>query len=85
MLAHVPVKQMDFRPKAIFVATMTRRVLMAMDNEKLVDDRDYVGTAQVVLRGFQDAHEEQGHSLETGSYTVFISQWFRQIDKTIER
>lgn len=49
VLAHVPVNKMDFRPKAIFVATMTRRVLMAMDNEKLVDDRDYVGNKRLEL------------------------------------
>jgi DNA-directed RNA polymerase III subunit RPC2 len=34
VLAHVPVDGLDFRAKAIFVATMTRRVLMAMDDEK---------------------------------------------------
>lgn len=49
VLAHVPVINMDFRPKAIFVATMTRRVLMAIDDEKLVDDRDYVGNKRLEL------------------------------------
>ena len=49
VLAHVPVHGLDFRPKAIFVATMTRRVLMAMDDEKMVDDRDYVGNKRLEL------------------------------------
>jgi|ERR1700722_742645 len=49
VLAHVPVDGLDFRPKAIFVATMTRRVLMAMDDEKMVDDRDYVGNKRLEL------------------------------------
>lgn len=49
VLAHVPVNGLDFRPKAIFVATMTRRVLMAMDDEKMVDDRDYVGNKRLEL------------------------------------
>ena len=49
VLAHVPVTGMDFRPKAIFVSTMTRRVLMAMDDEKMVDDRDYVGNKRLEL------------------------------------
>ena len=49
VLAHVPVVNMDFRAKAIFVATMTRRVLMAMDDEKMVDDRDYVGNKRLEL------------------------------------
>ncbi|KAG1740148.1 beta and beta-prime subunits of DNA dependent RNA-polymerase [Suillus paluster] len=51
VLAHVPVMGLDFRSKAIFVATMTRRVLMAMDDEKMVDDRDYVGNKRLELAG----------------------------------
>jgi DNA-directed RNA polymerase III subunit RPC2 len=49
VLAHVPVPKMDLRGKAIFVATMTRRVLMAMNDEKMVDDRDYVGNKRLEL------------------------------------
>jgi DNA-directed RNA polymerase III subunit RPC2 len=49
VLAHIPVKGLNFRPKAIFVATMTRRVLMAIDDEKMVDDRDYVGNKRLEL------------------------------------
>ncbi|KAH9922304.1 beta and beta-prime subunits of DNA dependent RNA-polymerase [Epithele typhae] len=51
VLAHVPIHGLDFRPKAVFVATMTRRVLMAMDDEKMVDDRDYVGNKRLELAG----------------------------------
>ncbi|KAJ3509908.1 hypothetical protein NLJ89_g4971 [Agrocybe chaxingu] len=51
VLAHVPVKGLDFRSKAIFVATMTRRVLMAIDDEHMVDDRDYVGNKRLELAG----------------------------------
>ncbi|OBZ74954.1 DNA-directed RNA polymerase III subunit RPC2 [Grifola frondosa] len=51
VLAHVPVHGLDFRSKAVFVATMTRRVLMAMDDEKMVDDRDYVGNKRLELAG----------------------------------
>ncbi|KAF8235853.1 beta and beta-prime subunits of DNA dependent RNA-polymerase [Tricholoma matsutake] len=51
VLAHVPVSGLDFRSKAIFVATMTRRVLMALDDEKMVDDRDYVGNKRLELAG----------------------------------
>jgi DNA-directed RNA polymerase III subunit RPC2 len=49
VLAHVPVNSLDLRPKAIFVATMTRRVLMAMNDENMVDDRDYVGNKRLEL------------------------------------
>lgn len=49
VLAHVPVKGLDFRAKAVFVATMTRRVLMAIEDENMVDDRDYVGNKRLEL------------------------------------
>ena len=49
VLAHVTVKGIDLRPKAIFVGTMTRRVLMAMNDDKMVDDRDYVGNKRLEL------------------------------------
>jgi DNA-directed RNA polymerase III subunit RPC2 len=49
VLAHVTVKGIDLHPKAIFVGTMTRRVLMAMHDEKMVDDRDYVGNKRLEL------------------------------------
>ena len=52
VLAHVPVNGLNFRSKAIFVATMTRRVLMAIDDEKMVDDRDYVGNKRLELYVF---------------------------------
>jgi DNA-directed RNA polymerase III subunit RPC2 len=49
VLAHVPVEDGNFRPKVLYTATMTRRVMMAMANEKMVDDRDYVGNKRLEL------------------------------------
>lgn len=49
VLAHVPVENLDFRPKCIYIAIMIRRVLMAMANESLMDDRDYVGNKRLEL------------------------------------
>jgi DNA-directed RNA polymerase III subunit RPC2 len=49
VLAHVPVEDLNFRPKAIYIATMVRRVLMAMADTKSVDDRDYVGNKRLEL------------------------------------
>lgn len=49
VLAHVPVIKGDYRAKVIYVATMARRVLMAMKDPKLVDDRDYVGNKRLEL------------------------------------
>ena len=50
-IAHVPVNGLNFRPKAIYVAHMARRVLMAKHNPSLVDDRDYVGNKRLELAG----------------------------------
>jgi DNA-directed RNA polymerase III subunit RPC2 len=49
VLGHVPVRDMNFRPKSIYLATMARRVLMAMIDESMVDDRDYVGNKRLEL------------------------------------
>jgi DNA-directed RNA polymerase III subunit RPC2 len=49
VLAHVPVENGDFRPKAIYTATMTRRVLAVMVDPTQVDDRDYVGNKRLEL------------------------------------
>jgi DNA-directed RNA polymerase III subunit RPC2 len=47
--AHVPVENLNFRPKALYIAFMARRVLQAMANPALVDDRDYVGNKRLEL------------------------------------
>ncbi|KAH7871222.1 uncharacterized protein C8R40DRAFT_1162803 [Lentinula edodes] len=79
VLAHVPVNGLDFRSKAIFVATMTRRVLMAMNDEKMVDDRDYVGNKRLELAGqllallFEDLFKTYNSNLKTA------------IDKTLKK
>lgn len=49
VLGHVPVRDMNFRPKCIYLATMARRVLAAMIDEHMVDDRDYVGNKRLEL------------------------------------
>jgi DNA-directed RNA polymerase III subunit RPC2 len=51
VITHVPVVGLDFRPKALYVCFMVRRVLMAMHDSKLVDDRDYVGNKRLELAG----------------------------------
>lgn len=49
VLTHVPVVKLDLTAKAIYVATMCRRVLMAHGDPTLVDDRDYVGNKRLEL------------------------------------
>ncbi|EEB05618.1 DNA-directed RNA polymerase III complex subunit Rpc2 [Schizosaccharomyces japonicus yFS275] len=51
VLAHISVVNLDFRPKAVYVAMMARRVLMAMVDPSQVDDRDYVGNKRLELAG----------------------------------
>ncbi|KAI0124940.1 hypothetical protein BJ170DRAFT_482699 [Xylariales sp. AK1849] len=51
IIAHIPVDGLDFFPKAIYIALMTRRVLMAHYDPKLVDDRDFVGNKRLELAG----------------------------------
>jgi DNA-directed RNA polymerase III subunit RPC2 len=51
MITHVPVEGMDFRPKALYFAFMARRVLMAVHDPTLIDDRDYVGNKRLELAG----------------------------------
>ena len=49
VLGHVVVRDLYFRPKCVYLAVMARRVLMAMLDEKMVDDRDYVGNKRLEL------------------------------------
>jgi DNA-directed RNA polymerase III subunit RPC2 len=49
VIAHIPVVDFNLRPKAIYLAIMARRVLMALKDDKMVDDRDYVGNKRLEL------------------------------------
>ena len=49
IITHVPVYHLNFRPKALYISFMIRRVLMAMSDASLVDDRDYVGNKRLEL------------------------------------
>ena len=51
IIPHVPVRELDFRPKAMYLAFMVRRVLMACSDPRMVDDRDYVGNKRLELAG----------------------------------
>ncbi|KAI9699343.1 MAG: DNA-directed RNA polymerase III core subunit ret1 [Candelina mexicana] len=70
IITHVPVRGLNFRPKALYVAFMVRRVLMAMHDPSLVDDRDYVGNKRLELAGqllsllFEDLFKKFNHDLK---------------------
>ena len=55
VLAHVSTKEEDgslnFYPKAVYVSTMIRRVLQAVLEGGIVDDRDFVGNKRVESSG----------------------------------
>ena len=70
IVAHVPVENLNFRPKAIYIATMVRRVLMCLEDDKQVDDRDYVGNKRLELAGqllsllFEDLFKKYNYDLK---------------------
>ncbi|KAI9208192.1 uncharacterized protein BJ171DRAFT_490567 [Polychytrium aggregatum] len=54
-IAHIPCEERDgrynVRPKAIYLATMIRRVLQAIREGGIVDDRDFIGNKRLELAG----------------------------------
>ncbi|KAI9871660.1 MAG: DNA-directed RNA polymerase III core subunit ret1, partial [Pleopsidium flavum] len=70
IITHVPVEGLNFRPKALYVAFMVRRVLMANHDISLVDDRDYVGNKRLELAGqllsllFEDLFKKFNHDIK---------------------
>ncbi|KAI9326598.1 hypothetical protein DFJ73DRAFT_954860 [Zopfochytrium polystomum] len=55
VVGHVPVEmvkgQLNFRPKAVYIALMIRRTLQAIKSGGMVDDRDFVGNKRLELAG----------------------------------
>jgi DNA-directed RNA polymerase III subunit RPC2 len=70
IIAHVPIENLNFRPKALYVAHMARRVLTAKHNPDLVDDRDYVGNKRLELAGqllsllFEDMFKKYNYDIK---------------------
>lgn len=51
ILSHVPVIDFNFRPKALYLALMIRRVITAQFDRSLIDDKDYYGNKRLELAG----------------------------------
>ena len=70
IINHVPVRDGDLRPKALYVAYMTRRTIMAFHDSDLVDDRDYYGNKRLELAGqllsllFEDLFKKFNHDIK---------------------
>lgn len=70
VVAHVPVEKLNFRPKAIYLSTMVRRVLACVLDPSQIDDRDYVGNKRLELAGqllsllFEDMFKKYNYDLK---------------------
>ncbi|KAL1457192.1 hypothetical protein WDU94_001850 [Cyamophila willieti] len=50
-IAHIPVLNMRFKQKAMYLAVMIRRMILAQTDPDLMDDRDYYGNKRLELAG----------------------------------
>ncbi|KAI4228383.1 MAG: hypothetical protein L6R36_001666 [Xanthoria steineri] len=70
ILVHVPVQGLNFRAKALYLAFMVKRVLMARHDPRLIDNRDYVGNKRLELAGqllsllFEDLFKKFCHDIK---------------------
>jgi DNA-directed RNA polymerase III subunit RPC2 len=84
VLSHVPAPHHDLRGKAAFVALMMRRVLLAADDTRLVDDRDYYGNKRLELAGellnllFEDLFKIQNATLKKNIEKSLEKQYHTQ-------
>ncbi|KAF2205424.1 beta and beta-prime subunits of DNA dependent RNA-polymerase [Delitschia confertaspora ATCC 74209] len=80
VVTHIPIEGMNFRPKALYIAFMARRVLMALHDPSLVDDRDYVGNKRLELAGqmlallFEDHFKRFNHDFKMSIDKVLKKQ-----------
>lgn len=51
IVAHIPVKDFNFRLKAIYLAQMVKRLICALTDPSFIDDRDYYGNKRLELAG----------------------------------
>ncbi|KAL0727866.1 hypothetical protein Bca4012_023959 [Brassica carinata] len=71
-LAHVPVRDNNYRQKCFYVGVMLRRMIEAMLNKDAMDDKDYVGNKRLELSGqlisllFECLTGEKNHNISFG-------------------
>lgn len=79
IINHVPVLKLNFRPKALYIAYMVRRVLMACHDDRLIDERDYVGNKRLELAG------QLLSLLFEDSFKKFNQDFKKTIDKVLKK
>ena len=79
VIAHLTAVDMDFKEKALYLAIMTRRVVMAIHDPKNVDDRDYVGNKRLELAG------QLMSLLFEDLFKKFNSDFKNSIDKVLKK
>ena len=78
ILSHIPVDKYDFKIKAIYFTLMIRRLLMALNDPSLIDDRDYYGNKRLELAGqllsllFEDLFKKFNHDIQRHARQVLI-------------
>lgn len=80
VVAHISCENgSDLREKGLYLAIMARRVIMAMDNNKMVDDIDYVGNKRLELAG------QLMSLLFEDLFKKFNNDFKMNIDKTLRK
>ncbi|KAL0226689.1 hypothetical protein P9112_014013 [Eukaryota sp. TZLM1-RC] len=51
VFSHIPVENFNLRPKCMFLAITTRRLLLASKDSSYIDDKDYYGNKRIELAG----------------------------------
>lgn len=81
-LGHIPVTGNNFAAKARYFGLLVRRLVAAMHDENLVDDRDYYGNKRIELSGqlisvlFEDQFKTMNAELQKQA-DLHLGKWFQ--------